>query len=136
MSQSAIQSQRHIPAHVTMSGILQMVLRNGIANAVHTPTRPCTSTDLNKFRTVLLRDPFFDPRIQAEELSSHLQPNENSMLFADLVVLMARIIRVLMFHAPLTETQMRERVAVRKDALSEPFFDREKASVFGTRSGA
>ena len=58
------------------------------------------------------------------------------MLFADMVVLMAKVIRVLMFRMPLTEQQMRERIAVRREALSEPFFDRGRETAFGTRPSA
>ncbi|KAK3109972.1 hypothetical protein LTR53_016215 [Teratosphaeriaceae sp. CCFEE 6253] len=127
--------------HLLLAHLLQLLLRNGIAGALRLP-RPCTLATCHALRARLLRDPFFDPAHRAHELAPPPGPRlrRSKILFADLVVLMARVLRVLMLPQPppqpqqhdedvagvegLTEAQGRERVAVRQEALGQPFFDR------------
>ncbi|KAK5132747.1 hypothetical protein LTR08_008713 [Meristemomyces frigidus] len=110
------------PSYLLVAGILQMVLRNGIARAIHKPT-PCSVVSLNDLRTQLLQDPFFDPHHAADELAAPVLPSR--ILLADLVVLLATLMRVLMRPGgPLTEGEQAERSAVRNEVLNQPFFDR------------
>ncbi|KAK5739170.1 hypothetical protein LTR17_005471 [Elasticomyces elasticus] len=106
--------RRH-PTHVYMAGILQMVIRNGIAGSMNRP-RPCTIEQCNNLRTQLLQDDFFDREHQPEELEPRMRPGK--VLFSDLVVLMAQVMRVLMRPGLLTAEEEAERV--------KPFFDKEK----------
>jgi len=121
ISQQAV--TRH-PSHVLVANILQMILRNGIAGSLNRP-RPCTIEMCNSMRAQLLQDIFFDPEHLPHELGTRMRPSK--VLYSDLVVLMARLMRVFMQQEPLTEAQKAERVEVRRLALEQPFFDREKA---------
>ncbi|KAK5118818.1 hypothetical protein LTR62_000027 [Meristemomyces frigidus] len=129
-----------IPAHVTLATILQMILRNGISNACHSPRRPSTSDQLNKFRSILLQHPFFDRTEHPEDLTPHVPTEAEAsapppLCFADLVVLMARTLRILMWQAPLTQWQLVELSVVRREALREGFFDRGRREAFGGVAG-
>ncbi|KAK5677085.1 hypothetical protein LTS10_010274 [Elasticomyces elasticus] len=90
-----------------MAGILQMVIRNGIAGSMNRP-RPCTIEQCNNLRTQLLQDNFFDREHQPEELEPRMRPGK--VLFSDLVVLMAQVMRVLMRPGPLTTEEEAERI--------------------------
>lgn len=46
----------------------------------------------------------------------------------DVVVLMARLVRVFMRHDPLTLDEVRERVEIRNECLDQPFFDRGRVN--------
>jgi hypothetical protein len=100
-----------------------MVVRNGIAGALRRP-RPCTVQALNVIRTILLQDPFFDRRVRREELGMRTRPVRITV--PDLVMLLARLMRVHMMQEPLTKEDFEEWVAVRKETLGQPFFDRER----------
>lgn len=98
-----------------------MVLDNAIA-AANSHQRPHAMPHLNILRKLLLKDAFFDPSHKPEELRLRMRPSR--ILFMDLVVLLSRVLRVLMRREPLTEEAKRERIAVRNEALDQPFFDR------------
>lgn len=104
--------------------ILQMVLENSIA-AISRRQRPHSVQALNVLRTQLLRDDFFDPNHNPTEL--RVRRSASTILFMDLAVLLARMMRVLMRRGPLHEDDVTERVAVRNEALDQPFFDRSTA---------
>ena len=100
-----------------------MVVRNGIARAINKPV-PCSVNSLNNLRTQLLQDSFFNRLVAPEELTAQTRPSR--ILLGDVVVLLATVMRVLMREEPLTEDEQAERVAVRNEALNQPFFDRER----------
>lgn len=101
-----------------------MVLENSIA-AAGRRQRPHSVQALNALRAQLLQDDFFDPNHDPVEL--RLRRSANTILFVDLAVLLARIMRVLMRRGPLHEDEIHERIAVRNEALDQPFFDRSTA---------
>ncbi|KAK3709715.1 hypothetical protein LTR37_010742 [Vermiconidia calcicola] len=98
-----------------------MVLENGTALAQRRPGRH-TVAALNELRTPLLQDPFFDEDYKTEELAHRTRPSK--IMFMDLVVLLAKLMRVLMRRNPLTEDDLAERIVVRNECLDQPFFDR------------
>ena len=101
--------------------VLQMCLDNGIALGERRP-RPHSVSALNTVRSQLLQDPFFDPTHQPEELEFRLRMN--GILFFEVIVLMSRLLRVLARQAPLTAEETTERIKIRTECLSQPFFDR------------
>ena len=101
-----------------------MVVRNGIARAMNKPT-PCSVVSLNDWRTQLLQDTFFDRDSDPDELTAMIRPSR--IMLADVVVLLATLMRVLMRRGPLSEDEQTERTAVRNEVLNQPFFDRERA---------
>ncbi|TKA65256.1 hypothetical protein B0A55_11386 [Friedmanniomyces simplex] len=131
------QTQTPLPTHVHLANLLQLLLRNALATSLALP-RPCTINHCNHLRAHLLADPFFDPTHLPHEIPSPLiRPSK--ILFSDLVVLMARVLRVLMrqqqqqgnvyvLGAALTEEEEEEERAergrVRWEALCQPFFER------------
>lgn len=104
--------------------ILQMVLENSIA-ATSRRQRPHSVQALNALRAQLLEDDFFDPSHDSAEL--RFRRSASTILFTDLTVLLARIMRVLMRRGPLHEEEVHERVTVRNEALDQPFLDRNTA---------
>lgn len=117
-------SRRQLPQLLTAK-ILTLILQNGLALATHQP-RPHTVHTLNALRAdLILHSPFFDPTHQPSELRPRTRRSQIS--FTDLVVLMARLMRVLV-RAPgpggSTEAEERERVEVRRECFDLPFFDR------------
>lgn len=115
--------QRH-PSSLLVARILTMVLENGASLAMRRARPHCVAA-LNALRAQLLQDPFFDDLHQPEELGLRLRTSR--ILFMDLVVLLAKLLRVLMRIPPLTEDEMAERVKVRNDCLNQPFFNRTLA---------
>ena len=105
--------------------ILTLVLENGIAHATR-QTKPHSIETLNMLRNQLLRDPFFDPDHRTAELAYRTHPE--SVSFMDMVVLLARLTRVLLRREPLGEEQLSERIAVRNECLDLPFFNRQRAN--------
>jgi hypothetical protein len=101
--------------------IMSMLMQNGIAMAM-SQTRPHSVFALNTLRSQLLQDPFFDELHNPEELSGRLR--SSSILFVDVVVLMARLLRVLIRQAPMKDEEENERVNVRNECMEQPFFDR------------
>lgn len=99
-----------------------MVLENGVALALRQP-RPHSIPSLNTLRSQLLQDPFFDELHLPEELTGSLR--SRGILFMDVVVLMARLLRVLMRRPPLTEEERAERISVRNECMNQPFFNRQ-----------
>lgn len=113
--------RRHLP-QVLVAKILTLVLQNGVAMAQHQP-RPRSVAALNALRTeLLLHSPFFDPEHHAAELEPRTR--RSAISFTDLVVLLARLMRVLMKQGELTAGEGRERLEVRRECLDLPFFDR------------
>lgn len=111
----------HLP-QVLAAKILTMILENGIAIATH-QLRPHDTLALNALRRdLLLHCEFFNAAHQPEELGPRTRRSQVS--FADIVVLTARLMRVLMKNGALTEAEERERVAVRNECFDQPFFDR------------
>lgn len=104
--------------------ILQIVLENSIA-AASGRQRPHSVQALNALRTQLLQDDFFDPNHDPAEL--RFRRSASTILFKDLAVLLARLMRVLMRSGPLHDEGVHERIAVRNEALDQPFFDRNTA---------
>ena len=113
------------PSPLVVARILTMVLENGTALAMHR-TRPHSIAALNELRAQLLQDPFFDMDYQPDELAPRTRPGR--ILFMNIVVMMAKLLRVLMRQAPLTEEELAERISVRNECLDQPFFDRSRAS--------
>ena len=105
--------------------ILAMCLQNGVALALRQP-RPFAIVLVNVLRSRLLRDPFFDEEHRPEELTVRTRPSR--ILFMDITVLLARLMRVLMRQNPLDEEATRERIAVRNECLDQPFFQRERVN--------
>lgn len=121
-SSTTITRRRHLP-QVLVAKLLTMILQNGTAIATQQP-RPNSLAPLNALRAeLLLHCPFFDPEHKPGELSPRTRRSQIS--FAEVVVLMARLIRVLMKQGGLSEAETRERVEVRNACLDQPFFDRE-----------
>ena len=118
--QSSTDNTEHTSRFLTAK-ILHMCLENGIALGERRP-RPHSVSALNTLRYQLLRDPFFDLTHRPEEFEFRLRMN--GILFMDVILLMARLLRVLARQAPLTENEMAERIQVRTECLSQPFFDR------------
>lgn len=102
-----------------------MILENGTAIGMRRP-RPHTVDALNFLRSQLLQDPFFDEEHKPEELGMRMRTRPARPLFMDVVVLMARLMRVLMQRAPLSEDELAERIKVRNDCLDQAFFDRTR----------
>lgn len=127
--------RHHLP-QLLVARILTLVLQNGIALVQHQP-RPHSVAALNALRAALLQHtPFFDPAHDAAELGPRTR--RSAISFADLVVLLARLMRVLMKQGGLTEGEARERAEVRRECLDLPFFDREglgSARPFGDEDG-
>ena len=73
-------------------------------------------------RSQLLEDPFFDDLHRPEELRPRLRSSR--ILFMDIVVLLARLLRVLMRQGPLTDIERDERINVRNGCMNQPFFQR------------
>ena len=121
MSQEANAESSGHTSRFLAAKILHMCLENGIALGERR-TRPHSVFALNALRSQLLQDAFFDPTHRPEELEFRLRMN--GALFMDVIVLMARFLRVLARQAPLTEDEMAERIKVRTECLSQPFFDR------------
>ena len=117
-SQSAVNSQ---PSALLVARILSMLMQNGTAIAMR-QSRPYSVFALNTLRSQLLQDSLFDELHRPEELSGRIR--SRSILFMDVVVLMARLLRVLTRRAPLTEEEQNERVIVRNECMDQPFFDR------------
>ena len=111
------------PSPILTARILTMVLQNGLATAMHIP-RPHSVAALNRVRSQLLQDPFFDEDYRPDELAYRTRPG--SISFMSIVVMMARLMRVLNRHTPLTEDELAERINVRNDCLNQPFFDRAR----------
>ncbi|EMC97829.1 hypothetical protein BAUCODRAFT_31838 [Baudoinia panamericana UAMH 10762] len=111
--------------HILVGGILQLLLRNSIAAALN-QRRPCTLQTCINLRHALLQDPFFDRNHRPEELETRLRPPNIQLM--DCVLLMARLMRVFMWEGfgALTAEQQCERLAVRNEALNQPFFDKER----------
>ena len=125
MNQQTQTSNPQQPSPLLVARVLTMVLENGIALAMRR-TRPHSIAALNGIRTQLLQDSFFDEAYRTDELAPRTRPSR--ILFMDLVVLMAKLQRVLMRQAPLTEDEMAERINVRNECLIQPFFDRRRAN--------
>lgn len=121
MSQQSQSAALRPPSAVLLAKILSMVLENGVAIAMR-QERPHSVFALNRLRTQLLQDSFFDENHCPEELNDRLRTS--GILFMDVVVLMARLLRVLMRQAPLTDEQRDERITIRNDCMNQPFFDR------------
>jgi hypothetical protein len=121
MDQQANTDSPGHPSKYLTAKILQVCLSNGIALAEQRP-RPHSVSAVNTLRSQLLQDPFFDPMYRPEELQ--FQRRANGILFFDVLILMAMLLRVLARHEPLTEDEMAERIHVRTECLSQPFFDR------------
>ena len=81
---------------------------------------------MSNIRTQLLDDPFFDRSHQPEEL--HFRTRPSRILLMDFVLLLAMLFRVLIRQGPLTDKEKAERIAVRNEALDQPFFDRERTA--------
>lgn len=112
---------RQLP-HIIVAKMLTMVLQNGMALAAH-ETRPNTLLALTTLRRdLLLHCPFFDPEHKPDELRPRIRPSQIS--FTGLVVLMARLLRVMMKQGALTEEEVAERVEVRNECLDQRFFNR------------
>lgn len=111
------------PSPILAARILTMVLQNGSAVAMRRQ-RPHGVTAVNAVRSQLLQDPFFDEDYRPDELAQRTRPSR--VMFLDLVVLMAKLMRVLMRPLPLTEEQLAERITVRNECLNQPFFDRAR----------
>lgn len=117
------------PPSLTTARLLQLLLTNGLSTATHLP-RPYTLAHLTTLRTQLLRAPFFDPLHRPSELRPRIRPQR--ILFMDLVVLVARLLRVMMRREPLgTAAEREERVEVRNGCFDEPFFDRSVEGGWG-----
>ena len=114
-------SIRRQPSPLLVARILTMVLDNGTALATRRP-RPHSVGSLNILRSQLLEDPFFDNLHRPEELRPRLRTSR--ILFMNIVVLMARLLRVLMRQGPLTDTERAERIDVRNECMNQPFFHR------------
>lgn len=115
-----------IPSEILLTHILHMTLCNTIARATSLP-RPFNVSLLIHRREQLLRhEPFFDRTHLPEELLPRVRPSR--IPYTDMVVLLAKLIRVLtrQMAGPLTEAERAERVAVRNEAMVQPFFDRER----------
>lgn len=89
-------------------------------------------------RKNLLEDAFFDPDQQAEELAVPTRPS--AIEFSDLLVLLARLYRVLVrdierkrLGLELNENERLEKMHVRNECLNQPFFDRERVVDLSTR---
>lgn len=105
-----------------------MIIENAISHYRRQPQpRRHSLGSLNALRAHLLQDPFFDPQYRTEELAVRARPA--TIIFSDMVVLMAKLMRVLMRERstdPLNEEELAERIDVRNACLDQPFFDRAR----------
>jgi hypothetical protein len=116
-----------------------MILQNAFAHALRQP-KPHSVPNLNALRTALLRDEFFNGDHQTTELRPRNRGGR--ILFTDLVVLLARLLKVLILRGPNGEgrtsypaEELRERIEVRNLCLDQPFFDRERRDGGGPFGG-
>ena len=110
------------PPQLLVVQILTMVLENGTALVLQRP-RPHSIHHLNALRApLILLSPFFDPLHRTHELRARTRPARIS--FPDLIVLLARLVRVLakLGREDAPDERM-ERVWVRNTCLDLPFFD-------------
>lgn len=125
--------RRQLP-QILVAKILTMILQNATALVTHQP-RSHNIAQLNILRSELvLYSPFFDPTHKPEEL--RLRTRRAQISFTDIVVLMARLMKVLISRGMEEEgdEQRRERMEVRNECLDLPFFQRsevESARPFG-----
>jgi len=112
-----------VPSYIYVVGIMSMLAHNGLASLMGRP-RIHSAQNLGKQRTALLLDPFFDPRHRPEEIQ--YRGRAGPILWMDAIVLLARLMRVLMRRDPLTVAEVAERIDVRNEVLSQPFFDRRR----------
>lgn len=110
-----------IPSHIYIARISIMVLVNGTSRQSGY-RGPFSARQVNALRTQLLPDPFFDRGHRPEELAPQIRPNP--VHYHEIVLLLARLQRVLSRPGPLTREETAERVAARNEALNQPFFDR------------
>ena len=106
---------------VLVAKILAMLLDNSTAIAEHR-LRPHTLSQLNRLRAQLLEYSFFSADHQPHELRPRLRTSRIS--FADTILLMARLFRVILTRGPLSEEDTKERIEVRNACLDQPFFKR------------
>lgn len=94
---------------------------------------PHLGPQLLALRTQLLQDSFFDLAHHPEELSSCTRAAP--LPYWDLIVLFVRLMKVLMRSSPLSEEDRVERIAVRTQCLSQPFFNRTMQNMTRPFSG-